>query len=116
MASLLKCSSASTSTARIAHREWATRPRDERYASVHALHEAARARPLGTLERRIDTGAIGTLAVTDDDVALRDPVSVTTPSRTGASRSGHCRRREVPAVARRIEPHHQQSATSAARR
>ena len=31
-------------TAYTAHREWATRPPDERYASVQALHEAARAR------------------------------------------------------------------------
>ena len=29
-------------TAYTAHREWASRPRDERYVSVHALHEAAR--------------------------------------------------------------------------
>jgi hypothetical protein len=27
-----------------AHREWASRPPDERYASVHALYEAARTR------------------------------------------------------------------------
>ena len=31
-------------TAYTAHREWASRPPDERYASVHALYEAARAR------------------------------------------------------------------------
>ena len=58
---------ASTITARSAHREWATRPPDERFASVHALHEAARARRLGTMERRIDTGALGTTAVTDEE-------------------------------------------------
>jgi hypothetical protein len=70
---------ASTITARSAHREWATRPPDERFASVYALHEAARARRLGTMERRIDTGALGTLAVTDDELALCDPVSGTAP-------------------------------------
>ena len=33
-----------------AHREWATRPPDERYASVQALHEAARARRIRTTD------------------------------------------------------------------
>ena len=36
--------SVSAVTAYTAHREWASRPPDERYASVHALYEAARAR------------------------------------------------------------------------
>lgn len=31
-------------TAYTAHKEWATRPPDERYASVSALYDAARAR------------------------------------------------------------------------
>ena len=31
-------------TAYLAHKEWATRPPDERYASVSALYDAARAR------------------------------------------------------------------------
>ena len=70
---------ASTITALSAHREWATRPPDERYASVHALYEAARARRLGTVERRIDTGALGTTAVTDDVLALRDHAGGTAP-------------------------------------
>jgi hypothetical protein len=70
---------ASTITALSAHRERATRPPDERFASVHALHEAARARRLGTMERRIETGALGTTAVTDDELALRDPVHGTAP-------------------------------------
>ena len=48
-------------------------------ASVHALHEAARTRRLGTMERRIATGALGTTAVTDDELALRDPVTGTAP-------------------------------------
>ena len=38
-------------TAYTAHREWATRPPDERYASVQALYEAARARRVRTEER-----------------------------------------------------------------
>ena len=36
--------SVSAVTAYTAHREWASRPPDERYASVHALYDAARAR------------------------------------------------------------------------
>jgi len=37
-------STVSVVTASTAHREWASRPRDERYASVHALYDASRAR------------------------------------------------------------------------
>ena len=43
-----------------AHREWASRPPDERYASVHALYEAARARRIRTEERTIETVAVRT--------------------------------------------------------
>ena len=50
-------------TAYTAHREWATRPPDERYASVHALYEAARARRLRTEERTIETVDFRTEAV-----------------------------------------------------
>ena len=46
-------------TAFTAHREWASRPPDERYASVHALYDAARARRLRTEERTIETVALG---------------------------------------------------------
>ena len=87
---------ASTITALSAHREWATRPPDERFASVHALHEAARARRLGTLERRIDTGALGTTAVTDDELALRDAVHGTAraaPALPGTRTARSSRRR-----------------------
>ena len=63
----------STVTAYTAHKEWATRPPDERFDSVHALYEAARTRRLRTEERRIDTVDFGTEAVSDDEVALRDP-------------------------------------------
>ena len=47
--------SVSTVTAYTAHREWATRPPDERYASVHALAEAARARRNRTDARITET-------------------------------------------------------------
>ena len=47
--------SVSAVTAYTAHREWATRPPDERYASVNALYQAARARRARTEERDIDT-------------------------------------------------------------
>ena len=50
-------------TAYTAHREWATRPPDERYASVQALYEAARARRLRTEERAIETVDFRTEAV-----------------------------------------------------
>ena len=56
--------------AHTAHREWATRPPDERYASVQALHEAARARRIRTMERDIETGEFRTQAVASDALAL----------------------------------------------
>src|ERR687897_774882 len=62
----------STVTAYTAHREWASRPPDERYASVHALYDAARARRLRTEERTIETVAFRTEAVAADAPALRD--------------------------------------------
>ena len=55
-----------------AHREWASRPPDERYASVQALYEAARARRIRTEERTIETVALRTEAVSADALALRD--------------------------------------------
>jgi len=57
-------------TAYTAHREWAARPSDERYASVHALYEAALTRQDSTEERRIDTAQLRTEAVTTDDLVL----------------------------------------------
>ena len=63
----------STVTAYTAHREWATRPPDERFDSVQALYEAARTRRLRTEERPIETVDFGTEAVSDDVLALRDP-------------------------------------------
>ena len=55
-------------TASTAHREWASRPPDERYASVHALYEAARARRDRTEERTIETGDFRTQALASDDL------------------------------------------------
>jgi Domain of unknown function (DUF932) len=57
-------------TAYTAHREWATRPPDERYASVEALHEAARARRDRTMERDIETGEFRTEAAGTDGLAI----------------------------------------------
>jgi hypothetical protein len=53
-----------------AHREWATRPPDERYASVEALHEAARARRIRTMERDIETGNFRTDAAGDNGLVM----------------------------------------------
>src|SRR2546426_12049542 len=63
--------SVSAVTAYTAHREWAARPPDERFASVHALFAAARARRQRLEERTIDSGTFRTEAV-DDDLAMRE--------------------------------------------
>ena len=55
-----------------AHREWATRPPDERYARVHALYEAARRRRSRLEERPIETGEFRTEAVDTDDLVIRE--------------------------------------------
>jgi len=55
-----------------AHREWASRPPDERYASVQALYDAARSRRVRTEEQTIDTVDLRTEAVASDALALRD--------------------------------------------
>jgi hypothetical protein len=57
-------------TAYTAHREWASRPPDERYASVHALYEAARARRVRIEERSIETGVLRTEADDTDDLVM----------------------------------------------
>src|SRR5205085_3136833 len=46
-----------------AHREWASRPPDERFASVHALFDAARERRRRIEEHTIETGKFRTEAV-----------------------------------------------------
>jgi hypothetical protein len=53
-----------------AHREWATRPPDQRYASVEVLHDAARARRNGTMERDIETGEFRTDAAGDERLVI----------------------------------------------
>src|SRR5438477_859805 len=63
--------SVSAVTAYTAHREWASRPPDERFASVHALYDAARARRQRIEERTIETGDFRTEAV-DDELVLRE--------------------------------------------
>ena len=63
--------SVSAVTAYSAHRQWASRPPDERYASVQALYEAARARRLRLEERTTHTVHLETEAV-GLDVVLRD--------------------------------------------
>jgi hypothetical protein len=57
-------------TAYTAHREWASRPPDERYASVHALYEAARARHARIEERMTETVDLRTEVIDDDDLAV----------------------------------------------
>ena len=59
-------------TAYTAHREWASRPPDERYASVHALYEAARARHARIEERATETVDLRTEALDTDDLAIRN--------------------------------------------
>ncbi len=61
----------STVTVYTAHREWASRPPDERYASVQALCDAARARRDRTEERDIVAVDFRTTAV-DNDLVLHD--------------------------------------------
>ena len=64
--------SVSTVTAYTAHREWATRPPDERYASVQALADAARARRDRTDARIMETVDLRVQAPTSDSLALDD--------------------------------------------
>jgi hypothetical protein len=59
-------------TAYTAHREWASRPPDERYASVDALYEAARARRTRLEERPIETGELRIEATDTDDLVIRE--------------------------------------------
>ena len=56
-----------------AHREWATRPPDERFASVSSLYDAARARRDRTEERTVASTRILADAPTDDGLVLREP-------------------------------------------
>ena len=70
--------SVSAVTAYSAHREWASRPPDERYASVHALFDAARARRNRIEEHTIETEEFRTEA-DGEALTLRE-----SPSRTAA--------------------------------
>jgi len=64
--------SVSTVTAYTAHREWATRPPDERYASVQALADAARARRHRTDARITETVDLRVQAPTSDSLVIDD--------------------------------------------
>ena len=59
-------------TAYTAHREWATRPPDERYASVSGLYDAALARRVRTEEREVETSKFCTEAESNDALVLRE--------------------------------------------
>jgi hypothetical protein len=60
-------------TATTAHREWATRPSDERFASVQALYDAACDRRDRTEARSLETGALRTGRATPTTSPLRRP-------------------------------------------
>src|SRR4029077_11805028 len=70
--------SVSAVTAYSAHREWASRPPDERFASVHALYDAARVRRSRIDEHTIDTGEFRTEA-DGEALTLRESSSRTAP-------------------------------------
>jgi len=57
-------------TAYTAHREWATRPPDERYATIDALYAAACARRDRTEARTLDTADLRTTALAVDELTF----------------------------------------------
>jgi len=61
----------STVNSLTAHKEWATRPPDERYQSVQALHDAALTRRLSAEENRVTTQDLFLDAASDERLALR---------------------------------------------
>jgi len=66
-------------TAYTAHKEWAKRPPDERYASVEGLYHAARARRDRTEERQMMTSELVTYADPSDSLVLRESSGRTAP-------------------------------------
>src|SRR5262245_5933400 len=64
----------STASAYTAHREWARRPADERYASVHELFDAACARRSRTEERITETVRLHVRAEDSETLVLDDGV------------------------------------------
>ena len=97
--------SVSTVTAYTAHREWARRPPDERYASVHALAEAARARRHRTDARITETVNLQVQAATADALAISDRSGPSRePIRRGPSARG-CRAPRL-AIVRGVAPAH----------
>ena len=72
-------SSVSAVTAYTAHREWASRPPDERYATVHSLYEAASARRARIEECTVDSVALRTEAVASGASRLGERVNTGVP-------------------------------------
>ena len=70
----------STADAYTAHREWATRPPDERYASVEQLFDAACARRSRTEERITETVNLRVRAEGTDALVLDERVGDGDPS------------------------------------
>ena len=98
--------SVSTVTAYTAHREWATRPPDERYASVHALAEAARARRSRTDARITETVDLHVQAVAADALAIGDRIGPDRGADTlelRAARRPRRRAARIPPNAARID-------------
>ena len=71
----------STVTAFTAHKEWATRPPDERFDTVHALYEAARTRRLRTEERHVAAVWERIPLAPDVELHVRRPLSRTAHKR-----------------------------------
>jgi hypothetical protein len=69
---IMQSNGVSAVTAYTAHREWATRPPDERYASVSALYDAARERRVRTEEREVETSRFCTEAESSDALVVRE--------------------------------------------
>ena len=82
----------STVNALTAHKEWATRPPDERYESVRALQQAALTRRLGTEEHRVATGELVLEAASDDRLALKRKEGSAALKHWSSSSSHHRRR------------------------
>ena len=57
-------------TAYTAHKEWAKRPPDERYASVETLYQAARDRRERTEERQMNTSELITCADSSESLVV----------------------------------------------
>ena len=97
--------SVSTVDAYTAHREWARRPPDERYASVEQLYDAARARRSGTEERLTETVNLHVQAVAADALAIGDRQGQTLGADTLELRAARRHRRRAADVSPNACPH-----------